>query len=215
MLCKHGCGQEAVHKDRCSEYIQSCPAVRKRNSESCKKFEGDRWHWPKGKSTWNAGKKMTSNFCQNVSNAKKGKPPWNKGLSLTAEQKKKYKNNGGYQKGSGIGKHGWYKGFWCDSSWELAFIISHLNNGIKIKRNTKKFCYEFEGKKYNYIPDFTVRGVYTEIKGYKTKRFDAKQEWFPKDLKYRVLYKNDMQVYLDYAIKKYGKDFIKLYEVKC
>ncbi len=119
---------------------------------------------------------------------------------------------GGSTKGGGRGKHGWYKGFWCDSSWELAFIVSHLDNGIKIKRNTKKFSYEFEGKKYNYIPDFIVRGVYIEIKGYKTKRFAAKQAWFPKDLRYRVFYKDDMRIYLDHVVKKYGKDFVRLYE---
>ena len=218
MLCKHGCGREAIYKDRCAQYVQSCPIVRKKNSESCKKFEGDRWHWPKGKSTWNAGLKGSERSKEigiKISASLKGKQTWNKGLKLTDEQKRNSKSNGGYRKGSGIGKSGWYRGFWCDSSWELAFIISHLENGIGIKRNTKKFSYEFEGKKYNYIPDFIVRGVYTEIKGYKTKRFDAKQEWFPNDLKYQVLYKNDMQIYLDYAIKKYGKDFISLYEVKC
>jgi len=121
---------------------------------------------------------------------------------------------GGYRIGGGIGKSGWYKGFWCDSSWELAFVISHLDNGIKIKRNIKKFSYKFEDRKYNYIPDFVVRGTYTEIKGYKTKRFEAKKEFFPKNLKYKVLYEKDMQIYLDYVIKKYGKDFINLYEMR-
>jgi hypothetical protein len=140
----------------------------------------------------NSCKYIDKKFLERFSNSLKGK-------------------TGGPTKGGGRGKHGWYKGFWCDSSWELAFIISHLDNGIKIKRNTKKFSYEFKDKKYNYIPDFIVRGIYIEIKGYKTKRFDAKQEWFPKDLKYQVLYKDDMQIYLDYVVKKYGKDFIKLY----
>lgn len=32
-------------------------------------------------------------------------------------------NAGGYRPGSGIGKQGWYKNYWCDSSWELAYVI--------------------------------------------------------------------------------------------
>lgn len=178
-----------------------------------------RFTWPKGKPTWNAGKKMNETFRRNVSIAMTGR-------KVSEETRKKLSNSlknnprcagrrtGGYKEGSGIGKSGWYKGYYCQSSWELAFVISHLDNGIKIERNTKKFSYEFEGKKYNYIPDFIVRDIYIEIKGYKTKRFDAKQQYFPRELKYSVLYKNDMKVYLDYVVGKYGKDFIKLYETE-
>ena len=27
----------------------------------------------------------------------------------------------------GYGKHGWYKEYWCDSSWELAYVIYNLD----------------------------------------------------------------------------------------
>lgn len=44
---------------------------------------------------------------------------------------------GGYRKGSGRGKKGRYKGYWCDSSWELALnlkeILNHLNIIFKEK----------------------------------------------------------------------------------
>jgi hypothetical protein len=47
----------------------------------------------------------------------------------------KERNLGGYVKGSGRGKKGWYKGIFCDSSWELAFVIFCLETNKKIKRN--------------------------------------------------------------------------------
>jgi len=115
---------------------------------------------------------------------------------------------GGYQQGSGRGKKGWYKDFFCDSSWELAYVIYSLDNAIDIKRNTEKRKYFWDGKEKNYIPDFIVEGTITEIKGYKTEQWLAKLEANP-DVK--VLYKTELQPILDYVIMKYGKDFIRLY----
>ena len=36
MLCKHGCGREAVYKDRCDKIAGRCPVIKKKNSESIK-----------------------------------------------------------------------------------------------------------------------------------------------------------------------------------
>jgi hypothetical protein len=55
-------------------------------------------------------------------------------LSEVAKERKL----GGYVKGSGRGKKGWYKGFFCDSSYELAYLIYCLDHQINIKRNTEK-----------------------------------------------------------------------------
>lgn len=122
---------------------------------------------------------------------------------------KNNKNCGGYRKGSGRGKSGWYKNYYCDSSWELAFVIYNLENNIKFERNTKKFSYIFNRKKHDYMPDFIINNEYIEIKGYITEQWKAKKEQFPHKLK--TLYQKDIQKYLDYVINKYGKDFIKLY----
>ena len=82
---------------------------------------------------------------------------------------------GGIRRGGGYGKHGWYKGYWCDSSWELAWVIYNLDHGIKFERCKEKFEYEFEGKKYHYYPDFKLEnGTYVEIKGYETSRWKTK-----------------------------------------
>lgn len=119
---------------------------------------------------------------------------------------------GGYKKNSGRGKKGFYKKYWCDSSWELAFVIYNLEHDIKFQRNKHKFQYEFEGKKLNYLPDFIMEdGTYIEIKNFNTKQTLAKYNQFPYTLKV-ICGMNEIKPYLDYVINKYGVDFIKLYE---
>ena len=128
-----------------------------------------------------------------------------KQLSKIAKERKL----GGYIKGSGRGKKGWYKGIFCDSSWELAYVIYCLDYNISIQRNIKKRQYIFEGKERNYIPDFIVDGKLVEIKGYKSKQWEAKIKFNP-DI--QVLYEKDLTNIFKYVTTTYGKDFIKLYE---
>ena len=120
----------------------------------------------------------------------------------------KARNLGGYVKGSGRGKKGWYNGIFCDSSWELAYVIYCLDHNIQIVRNTDCLLYEYNGQTKKYIPDFIVDDVYVEIKGYITEQWLAKLE-YNKNVK--VLYEKDLQPVFEYVINKYGKDFIKLY----
>jgi hypothetical protein len=119
------------------------------------------------------------------------------------------KSYGGYRKGSGRGKKGWYKGFFCDSSWELAYVIYCLDKKIPIERNTSKLKYIFENVEKTYTPDFIVNGKLVEIKGFKSPQWEAKQFYNP-DVE--VLYKEEMKPILDYVILTYGKDYIRLYE---
>ena len=127
-------------------------------------------------------------------------------ISLTMTKKR----IGGYRKGSGRGKKGRYKGIWCDSSWESAWVIYHLEHNIKFKRNWQKFEYVYENKTYTYIPDFIKDDMYIEIKGYLTERAKQKISQFPHTL--LVLQEKDIQKYIEYVTKKYGNDFIKLYD---
>lgn len=126
-------------------------------------------------------------------------------LSLVAKEK----CLGGYVEGSGRGKSGRYKGYWCDSSWELAYVIYNLDHDINFSRNTEKFTYIHNGNEYKYIPDFKENDIYIEIKGYNTPQWQSKLTQFNKPIK--VLYKEDIKKYLDYVVSKYGKDFINLY----
>lgn len=119
---------------------------------------------------------------------------------------------GGYRKGSGRGKKGWYKGYYCDSSWELAFVIYNLEHNIKFERNTKKFNYVFKGKTLKYMPDWIIDGKYVEIKGYWSDQWQAKLDQFPKTETLKILYEKDMEKYIDYVKMKYGNNFIELYD---
>ncbi len=171
--------------------------------------------------------------------AKKGCIPWNKGLSSLEDNricsgsrhpnygrdmswmrhseetklklKKIAEDNGlgGYVRGSGRGKKGWYKGVFCDSSWELAYVMYCIDHDIRIQRNTEYRTYIFNGKTKKYLPDFNVEGKIIEIKGYKTDEWLAKYE-ANRDI--IVLYKEEIGPYIDYAISVYGKDYISLYE---
>lgn len=123
------------------------------------------------------------------------------------------KKNGGLQKGSGRGKKGWYKGYWCDSSWELAYVIYCLDHNIFIKRNWTGFEYIFEEEKHKYYPDFILENnSFVEIKGIMSVKDFEKHRQFP--YKLEVIEKNKIKPYLDYVEKNYGKNFIKLYKME-
>ena len=117
---------------------------------------------------------------------------------------------GGYRYNSGRGKSGWYKGYYCSSSYELAYIIYCLDKNIHVVRNTKGFEYKFNDKARHYYPDFIVDGEYIEIKGFKRVEDDSKWASFPYKLK--VLFKKDLIDIFDYVVSKYGNDYISMYE---
>ena len=127
----------------------------------------------KGKSPWNIGKtKDTDNRILSMGLTISKTLTGRVGKSHTPESKRKISEgskaggkSGGYREGSGIGKSGRYNGIWCDSSWELAFIIWCQSQGKNIARNTERFNYEFNGKSRKYLPDFIVDGQLIEIKG--------------------------------------------------
>ena len=174
------------------------------------------YHFKKGYIPWNKG--LTQETDARV---KKGEDAvrafyevhdgWFKGKHHTKETRNKLSKTGGYRPGSGRGKSGWYKGFWCDSSWELAYVIYCLDNHIPIQRNTQKFEYIFEGKKYHYTPDYELSNQrYVEVKGYLNEKWSAKVEQFPYQL--TVLGEEEMKPMFHYVQEKYGKNFISLYE---
>ena len=121
---------------------------------------------------------------------------------------------GGRRKGAGRSKHGWYKGIWCDSSWELAWVIYNLDHKIEFKPYTGYFEYQFQNEIHKYYPDFILNnGTIVEIKGNETSdQWKAKLEQFPKDKCLQVIGKNEIGKYLDYVVEKYGKNFIQLYD---
>lgn len=120
--------------------------------------------------------------------------------------------SGGIKIGSSRSKKGWYKGYWCDSSYELAYLIYNLDHGIKIERNVTGFDYTFDSKQHLYYPDFIVNGKYIEIKNFRSKLTDAKLSFFPYDIE--IYYSDTIEPFLNYVKSKYGNNFINLYEEK-
>lgn len=236
MLCEYGCNQEGKYQLKsgkwcCSTNFNKCPAIRKKNSEANKnrlkikrqtkpfisnfiKYNLLHPHgWNKGltKETDDRVKKISDTLSKKYKNHEL--IPGFKGKHHTIESKIKIGKNGGYKKGCGRGKKGWYKGYWCDSSWELAFILYNIDHNIKFKQNKNFFNYEINGKIRKYYPDFILEdGTYIEIKGYQSKLDDIKFKNFPKENKLKIINFNSDSKILDYVIEKYGKNFIELYD---
>jgi hypothetical protein len=165
--------------------------------------------------------KLTCKICNNtfyITNKQKSKITCSskcRGIYFSNKSKAgeiDFSNTGGYREKSGRGRYGWYKGYYCASSWELAWVIYNLDNKIKFERNLKGFEYFFNGKTYKYYPDFYIPDTdeYIEIKGFINDKTLSKIEQFPK--KITILYKNEMKSIIDYVVDKYGKDYIQLYE---
>ena len=153
-----------------------------------------------------------------------GRTAWNKGLNKeTSEGVKKHSKSllqwymehpdhtqGGFKERSNSRKYkfGTYKGYYCDSSWELAFLVYNIDHGIQTIRNTEAFPYEYEGKVRKYYPDFIIDGVYYELKGIVTERELAKINQFPKELKIIMITQKEIQKYISYCKITYGNDFV-------
>jgi hypothetical protein len=176
----------------------------------------------KGRIPWNKGIKTPQEVKDKISSSLKGIC---KGVASSeskeaerrnkiSETMKKNPNSGGLRKGSGRGKKGWYGDFWCDSTWELAWVIYNVEHDIKFERNKKGFKYIYNNKEHIYYPDFKLDNKFIEIKG-RRKYFDlsekdkAKIESFQSEL--TIIFEPDMKIFLEYVTNKYGKDFYKMY----
>jgi hypothetical protein len=177
----------------------------------------------KGSTPWNKGLPTTQSVKEKISISLIGKC---KGIALSPEKElkrrikisetmKRNSNSGGLRKGSGRGKKGWFKGYWCDSTWELAWVIYNIEIGTKFERNKIGFKYIYNNKEHTYYPDFESNGKFIEIKGRRnyfglSEKEKMKIDSFEGELV--ILFEPDMQTILDYVIEKYGKNYHDLYE---
>lgn len=83
------------------------------------------------------------------------------------------------QEKHGGGHKGRYKGIPCDSTYELAFLIWNLDNGVDIARCNSTYQYTYKGKNSQYRHDFVVSGQDVEIKGFMSARAQSKLEQNP------------------------------------
>lgn len=119
--------------------------------------------------------------------------------------------SGGIRKNSSYGKQGYYNGFWCDSTYELAYLIYMIDHGVSVIRNLEGFKYVWEGKEYTYFPDFIVNGRLVEIKGYHSQKTDVKMQAVTKPID--ILYKEDLFEIFEYVKNKTNLSIKRLYEL--
>lgn len=220
LLCKY-CKREIKNKGALTGHEKHC----RLNINRTQRIKSPLAHTKLGSIPWNKGIPTSLEQRLKISKALLERGP-KRVLSKEENDARKLKisitmkNNpkcGGLRHGSGRGKKGWYKGYWCDSSWELAWVIYSLDHGVKFERNLKGFEYEFEGKIHKYYPDFILEdGSFVEVKGRRNKETCDDQTKCKIDAFKHViiLFEKDMNIYLDYVKETYGKDFIKLYENK-
>lgn len=118
---------------------------------------------------------------------------------------------GGYREGSGRSKSGYYKGIYCGSTYELCWVIYHLDHNIKFTRFSSRL--EFNGVRY--YPNFLLDDGKTiiETKGYESQESVDKKTAVAEHHGYtvRVLRKKDLEFAFSYVKEKYETS--KYYEL--
>lgn len=170
----------------------------------------------KGCKSWNKGlTKETHPSLKKASEThkKNNYVPWNKGKkncysketleNISTSMKRVAKERVSCH---GVGKayQGWYKDYWCDSQWELAFVIYCLDHNIEIKRCNEGFKYSYNNEIHFYYPDFIVNNEYIEIKGYQNEKDLCKFNSFPKDKILKVYRYNDLKPIFSYIFDNYN-----------
>lgn len=113
--------------------------------------------------------------------------------------------------------NGYYKGYYCASSYELIFLVYCLDHNIKIERNEFTFKYEYDGKTHIYNPDWYLPETDTiiECKG-KTNHYNEEivniKSRSVLGHNYIVLYEEDLKDYWNYCKEVYG---VKTYKRLC
>lgn len=139
--------------------------------------------------------------------------------SICANKTKQKNGTVFVENGQGRSRSGYWKGFFCNSTYELVYYIYMSEHGYKIERNQKVYEYEWNGKKRSYYPDFRVDGKLVEIKGYWTPQVKAKIDAV-KDEELNVLYYKDLEPMMEWVDSKYntkhwkkGNNYWKLYDI--
>ena len=177
-----------------------------------------------------------------IESLKKAKDTWNKKYNVdnvfqlqeVKEKSKKtclekygkeyYTQTDAYQQS--VHKKYLYNNIRFDSSWELAFYIYCIDNGLDIKRCPDSFTYiTQDGKEHFYTPDFIVNDKIYEIKGDHLFNESGELGFLGQEKdkeKYKIIQENniilitnrDISKYLDYIANKYGKGYLKKFKSK-
>ena len=122
---------------------------------------------------------------------------------------------GGYRAGSGRSKSGYYKGIYCGSTYELAWVIYRLDHDLPVIRFNGYIIYNNNRK---YYPDFLDSKHIYEMKGWLCEKTDpevisksvaAMNAGYTID----VLFKEDLQKEFDWVKTNYSTSkFYTLYD---
>lgn len=224
MNCKF-CNKECKNNNSLRNHERLCKLNPNRQLTTFEKYGSIEGFNKKGRIAWNKG--LTKYTSESVANIAKRlsegqlngsiKNPM-KGRILTDAQKEKISKKmievckSRDTSLCGKGKRGYYKGYYCQSSWELAYVIYNLDHNIYFIRNKKGFSYIIDNIERTYFPDFYLpdTDTYIEVKGYYDRKSKIKTQQFRGNL--QILQIKEMKPILDYCKNKYGKDFTYLYE---
>lgn len=113
------------------------------------------------------------------------------------------KSGGGYREGSGRSKTGYFKGIYCGSTYELAWIVYRIDHDLPVQRFQGFLQCKITGKKY--FPDFIIDNHIIEIKGYDFNQSVAIKSAIATSYGYdiTVLYKKDLAVEFKHLKENY------------
>ena len=115
-----------------------------------------------------------------------------------------------------------------DSSWELSFWIYCKDNNIPIEREPISLPYIYNNRNYYYVPDFKINNsILIEIKGnyfldenenlksvfngQESEKIETKNLCM-KNNNIRIITSPEINKYLNYVKKNYGKDYLKQFK---
>ena len=119
--------------------------------------------------------------------------------------------SGGYREGSGRSKFGYYKGIFCGSTYELAWVIYNMDHDITFQRFNGHIPYN--GTKY--FPDFIIDNMIIEIKGKDFSNTMPDKIEASKNAGYdiKILYKNDLKICFEWVKNHYNyRNVFELYD---
>lgn len=207
-ICKY-CGKECKNSNSLRNHERLC---QKNPGHQTTVFQTNN---PQKINAWNKGLSAETDarikrLTESVHNYYKTHAGTQTGRPRTAEEKKKISStmklngkSGGIRTGSGRGHKGHYKGYYCDSTYELVWTIYCLDHNIQFKRCKLAYEYTYKNEKHKYYPDYEMSdGSLVEIKGYHNEVVDLKTASV-KDRLIKVLYKKDLKEMFDYVEQNY------------
>lgn len=136
--------------------------------------------------------------------------------NCSKECKNKWHSLNNFKQNKTFGKCGYYRGIFCASSWELAFLIYNLDLNKDIKRCEHVFKYKLDNQEHLYFPDFMMEEVIYEIKGRELEDVALKtKSVIEAGHRIEIIRKKQIEPMIKYIKEKYKiKDITKLYDVK-